>query len=98
MTLSRFLRDYLYITLGGNRKGVPRRYGNLFIMMLLGGLWHGAGWPFLVWGGLHGLYLMVNHGWRHLMKTLDVELSHIASYRLACCFLVRMRCFVNTTS
>ena len=84
MTLSRFLRDYLYITLGGNRKGVPRRYGNLFITMLLGGLWHGAGWPFLVWGGLHGCYLMVNHGWRHLMKTLDLELSHIVSYRLAC--------------
>jgi D-alanyl-lipoteichoic acid acyltransferase DltB (MBOAT superfamily) len=64
MTLSRFLRDYLYIPLGGNRSGVVRRYGNLMVTMLLGGLWHGAGWTFLIWGGLHGFYLVVNHGWR----------------------------------
>ena len=64
MTLSRFLRDYLYIALGGNRHGAVRRYINLFLTMLLGGLWHGAGWTFVVWGGLHGLYLVVNHAWR----------------------------------
>src|SRR3954454_6222742 len=64
MTLSRFLRDYLYIPLGGNRHGVTRRYLNLMITMLLGGLWHGAGWTFIIWGGLHGLYLIVNHVWR----------------------------------
>jgi D-alanyl-lipoteichoic acid acyltransferase DltB (MBOAT superfamily) len=64
MTLSAFLRDYLYIGLGGNRKGPARRYVNLFVTMLLGGLWHGASWTFVVWGGLHGLYLAVNHGWR----------------------------------
>ena len=63
MTLSRFLRDYLYIPLGGNRRGPVRRYLNLMITMLLGGLWHGANWTFVAWGGLHGLYLMVNHGW-----------------------------------
>lgn len=63
MTLSRFLRDYLYIPLGGNRKSKYKRYQNLMITMLLGGLWHGAGWTFLVWGGLHGLYLTINHGW-----------------------------------
>ncbi len=61
MTLSRFLRDYLYIPLGGNRRGSGWRYGNLMITMLLGGLWHGAGWTFLVWGGLHGLYLTAAH-------------------------------------
>ncbi len=61
ITLSRFLRDYLYIPLGGNRKGRARRYNNLFITMLLGGLWHGAGWTFVVWGALHGVYLMINH-------------------------------------
>ena len=66
MTLSTFLRDYLYVPLGGSRKGVPRRYLNLMITMLLGGLWHGAGWTFVLWGGLHGLYLVINHGWRHL--------------------------------
>jgi alginate O-acetyltransferase complex protein AlgI len=64
ITLSRFLRDYLYIPLGGNRLGEKRRYLNLMITMLLGGLWHGAGWNFLIWGGLHGLYLCVNHLWQ----------------------------------
>ena len=61
MSLSQFLRDYLYIPLGGNRKGQPRRYLNLMTTMLLGGLWHGAGWTFIVWGGLHGVYLVANH-------------------------------------
>lgn len=64
ITLSRFLRDYLYIPLGGNRHGKARRYVNLFLTMLLGGLWHGAGWTFVIWGALHGFYLMVNHVWR----------------------------------
>ncbi len=63
MTLSAFLRDYLYIPLGGNRKGGLLRYRNLFIVMLLGGLWHGAAWTFAVWGGLHGAYLCINHAW-----------------------------------
>lgn len=64
ITLSRFLRDYLYIPLGGNRLGEQRRYINLLVTMLLGGLWHGAAWNFLIWGGLHGLYLCINHVWR----------------------------------
>jgi alginate O-acetyltransferase complex protein AlgI len=64
ITLSRFLRDYIYIPLGGNRKGPVRRYINLLLTMLLGGLWHGAGWTFVIWGGLHGLYLCANHLWR----------------------------------
>lgn len=63
MTLSRFLRDYLYIPLGGSRLGSRRRYANLVITMLLGGLWHGAGWTFVMWGALHGFYLLVNHAW-----------------------------------
>lgn len=64
MTLSRFLRDYLYIPLGGNRLGKKRRYINLMLTMLLGGLWHGAGWSFIIWGGLHGSYLIINTLWR----------------------------------
>jgi D-alanyl-lipoteichoic acid acyltransferase DltB (MBOAT superfamily) len=64
MTLSRFLRDYLYVPLGGNRLGPVRRNVNLMITMLLGGLWHGAGWSFCAFGGLHGLYLMVAHRWK----------------------------------
>ena len=63
ITLSRFLRDYLYFSLGGNKKGKSRRYTNLLITMLLGGFWHGAGWTFVVWGAMHGLYLSINHFW-----------------------------------
>jgi D-alanyl-lipoteichoic acid acyltransferase DltB (MBOAT superfamily) len=63
ITLSRFLRDYLYIPLGGSRRGEPRRLFNLFVTMLLGGLWHGAGWTFVAWGGYHGLLLALNRAW-----------------------------------
>jgi D-alanyl-lipoteichoic acid acyltransferase DltB (MBOAT superfamily) len=70
MTLSRFLRDYLYFPLGGNRRGKVRRYLNLMATMLLGGLWHGAGWTFVIWGGLHGLYLVINNAWQALRKKL----------------------------
>ncbi|WP_317202951.1 MBOAT family O-acyltransferase [Janthinobacterium sp.] len=66
MTLSRFLRNYLYIALGGGRAGPWLRCRNLMLTMLLGGLWHGAGWTFIVWGGLHGLYLVLHQGWRRL--------------------------------
>lgn len=68
MTLSRFLRDYLYFALGGNRLGSARRYMNLAITMLLGGLWHGASWTFVIWGALHGCFLIINHGWRHVAE------------------------------
>ena len=68
ITLSTFLRDYLYFPLGGNRKGQVRRYGNLAATMVLGGLWHGASWNFVIWGSLHGLYLVINHGWHALVK------------------------------
>lgn len=68
MTLSQFLRDYLYISLGGNRYGKGRRYFNLMATMALGGLWHGANWTFVVWGVLHGFYLVVNHAWHGLRE------------------------------
>jgi alginate O-acetyltransferase complex protein AlgI len=68
MTLSRFLRDYLYIPLGGGRCHPLRRHANLMATMLLGGLWHGAGWTFVLWGGLHGLYLVINHAWRAVRR------------------------------
>ena len=74
MTLSRFLRDYLYIPLGGNRKGKSRRYINLMITMLLGGLWHGASWTFVFWGGLHGIYLCVNHLWHACKRRWGLRL------------------------
>jgi alginate O-acetyltransferase complex protein AlgI len=64
ISLSRFLRDYLYIPLGGSRVSPWRRRANLFITMLLGGIWHGAGWTFVTWGALHGLYLLINDQWK----------------------------------
>jgi alginate O-acetyltransferase complex protein AlgI len=82
MTLSKFLRDYLYVPLGGNRKGPARRHFNLMATMLLGGLWHGAGWTFVLWGGLHGLYLILNHAWRKLTCTTGIaknRLTHAIS-------------------
>ncbi|WP_193211832.1 MBOAT family O-acyltransferase [Luteolibacter marinus] len=72
ITLSRFLRDYLYIPLGGNRKGPARRYLNLMVTMLLGGLWHGAGWTFVAWGALHGALLSFNHAWAGFRKKLGI--------------------------
>jgi alginate O-acetyltransferase complex protein AlgI len=68
ITLSRFLRDYLYIPLGGNRHGDRRRTINLATTMILGGLWHGAGFTFLIWGALHGLFLGINHRWTSLTQ------------------------------
>lgn len=73
MTLSAFLRDYLYIPLGGNQKGAIRRYTNLLITMLLGGLWHGANWTFVFWGGLHGFYLIVNHSFNAFIGTHNAQ-------------------------
>ena len=67
ISLSTWLRDYLYISLGGNRKGKIRTYLNLFLTMLLGGLWHGASWNFIVWGGLHGVALAVHKYVRSLL-------------------------------
>jgi len=66
MTLSRFLRDYIYIPLGGNRKGNARTYVNLLSTFLIGGLWHGAGWTFIIWGALHGIALAIHRLWQSL--------------------------------
>ena len=68
ISLSTWLRDYLYIPLGGNRKGTSKTYRNLMLTMLLGGLWHGAAWTFVVWGGLHGLYLIAHRQVRHITR------------------------------
>ena len=84
MSLSRFLRDYLYVALGGNRKGKTRRYVNLMLTMLLGGLWHGAGWNFVFWGFLHGAFLMLNHLWRGVCQRLGI--AAINSYWIWRCF------------
>ncbi len=82
ITLSRWLRDYIYIPLGGNQRGKTRVYLNLFITFLLGGLWHGAGWTFVVWGAMHGAALCVHRFWRlytgiALPKAIGVALTFL---------------------
>jgi len=79
MTLSRFLRDYLYIPLGGNRRGSVSRYVNVLVTMVLGGLWHGANWTFVIWGALHGSYLIINQGWRAARERFGLtEFLHVS--------------------
>jgi alginate O-acetyltransferase complex protein AlgI len=80
MTLSAFLRDYLYIVMGGNRRGPVRRYFNLAATMVLGGLWHGANWTFVFWGALHGAYLGVNHAFRAGVSRIAEKLQHNKAY------------------
>ena len=81
ISLSTFLRDYLYIALGGNRNGVVRRYLNLAATMVLGGLWHGANWTFVFWGALHGMYLVINHAFRALCgEVLLLRLARSRTY------------------
>jgi len=88
MTLSRFLRDYLYIPLGGNRCGAARQAMNVVLTMLLGGLWHGASWTFVAWGGLHGVALAVNHIW----EGWGVRLPRVVGWALTMLFV--MACWV----
>ena len=80
MTLSRFLRDYIYIPLGGNRQGEFRTYINLFTTFLLGGLWHGAGWTFIFWGTLHGLALMIHRAWKSFGFTMNKYLAWFITF------------------
>jgi hypothetical protein len=76
MTLSRFLRDYLYIPLGGSRRGTPRLYLNLLVTLALSGLWHGAAWHFVLWGSLQGASMVVNHAWRQVWRPINAWWSH----------------------
>ena len=82
ITLSRLLRDYLYIPLGGSRRGLPRTVAALLVTMILGGLWHGAGWTFLAWGALHGLALASNHVWRRAGWTMPSPLGWLLTMLL----------------
>jgi len=81
ISLSTWLRDYLYFPLGGSRKGSLRTYVNLMITMLLGGLWHGAGWTFVVWGGLQGTYLVTHRLWARIAWAPLVQLRQTAAWR-----------------
>lgn len=79
ITLSRFLRDYLYIPLGGGKNGAFVKSKSIIITMLLGGLWHGASWNFIVWGGLHGTFLVINHLWRKYFKDEKEKSAFVSS-------------------
>lgn len=79
ISLSTWLRDYLYIPLGGNRRGTFRTYVNLMLTMLLGGLWHGASWNFVIWGGLHGIMLVVHKLWVSYVVPGSTRLHWLAS-------------------
>jgi D-alanyl-lipoteichoic acid acyltransferase DltB (MBOAT superfamily) len=85
MTLSRWLRDYLYIPLGGNRKGSLMTYRNLMLTMLLGGLWHGAAWTFVVWGCIHGVGLCVERatGWRPHTRA-QIWFGRVLTFHIVC--------------
>ena len=91
ISLSTWLRDYLYIPLGGNRDGTPRTLVNLIIVMFLGGLWHGAAWTFVVWGLLHGAYLAIEHALKSIIpggswsKTLPARLALCGITYIAVC-------------
>ena len=82
ISLSTWLRDYLYISLGGNRRGPTRTHINLMLTMLLGGLWHGASWNFVIWGGLHGLGLILHKTWRSMLgkHVAILDSSRFASF------------------
>jgi len=80
ITLSRFLKEYLYIPLGGNRKGEIRTYANLFTTFLLGGIWHGAGWTFVLWGALHGFALVIHRAWKKLGFKMNTFLAWFITF------------------
>jgi len=75
-TLTRFLREYVYYTLGGNRRGHARQMVNIMVTMLLSGLWHGAGWTFVIWGALHGMFIAINHQWRLVVAKTKWNFEH----------------------
>lgn len=76
ITLSRFLKNYLYIPLGGNKTTRLRNFQNITLVMLLGGLWHGASWNFVIWGGVHGLLIVINHIWRKIVNIKKRSISY----------------------
>lgn len=83
ITLSRFLREYIYFPLGGNRCGGFQQAANLLATMLISGLWHGAAWTFVIWGGIHGLFMLVARGWRLLVKNISWFNEELKPWRLA---------------
>ncbi|MFC4991174.1 MBOAT family O-acyltransferase [Rubritalea tangerina] len=80
ITLGRFLRDYIYIPLGGNQKGAIHTYNNLFLTFLIGGIWHGASWMFVIWGALHGIALVIHRIWKSLGGNMPKVLAWLVTF------------------
>jgi D-alanyl-lipoteichoic acid acyltransferase DltB (MBOAT superfamily) len=93
ITLSRFLRDYLYKPLGGNRSGLGRQCANLMIVMILGGIWHGAGWTFMIWGAIHGAGLTLNHLLNRARRALGWG-DRVPGFAQAACGWIAVQGFV----
>jgi len=93
ITLSNFLRDHLYIPLGGNRVGLSRTYVNLFTTFLLGGLWHGAGWTFVIWGAMHGTGLCIHRYW----SELGMKLPKVLAWLITMVFVITAWVFFRAT-
>lgn len=95
ITLSSFLHEYLYITLGGNKKGIFKTYGNLILTMLLGGIWHGANWTYIVWGGLHGSALVVHKLWMMITNSSSKKHFIVANiFSIIVTFLFTTFCWI----
>ncbi len=92
ITLSRFLRDYIYIPLGGNKKGEARTYVNIMITFLIGGLWHGAAWTFVAWGAMHGGAAVIHRLWGKLPFRLPRVLAVLITFVFVNCAWVFFRC------
>lgn len=75
ISLSQFIREFVYIPMGGGKRGLQRKYINILIAMLLSGLWHGANWTFILWGGMHGIFLVINHLWRLVFKKTTTNIG-----------------------
>jgi len=82
ITLMRFFREYLYIPLGGNRCGIPRHFANILTVFLFSGLWHGAGWTFIAWGALHGIYSVIHAAWAGLLAKMAWSPEGNPAYRV----------------
>jgi D-alanyl-lipoteichoic acid acyltransferase DltB (MBOAT superfamily) len=80
ITLSRFLRDYIYIPLGGNRNGEFHTYANLFTVFLVGGLWHGSSWMFVIWGALHGIGIVIHRAWQQMELSMNKWLAWLITF------------------
>jgi len=88
ISLSRWMRDYLYISIGGNKEGKSKEYRNLFMTMLIAGLWHGASWLFVLWGGLHGIFLVIEHVIKKRISLRFMPDFILSNFLIAITFLV----------